>query len=110
MGNVIERLSPSLPEKPPVLIKERSTSDTNYSSTTLLLRSVIIMANMVTDPSNPASAGALAALGFLIGLSIIAIVATAIKRRRNTKRQKAMVVDQQWIAETVKGMLFSKAL
>ncbi len=108
MGNVIGALPSPRSQVRAVLVKKRTTGGTNYSSTTLLLRSVITMANMVTDPANTASTVALAVLDFLIGLSIIAIVATAIKRRRNTKRQKAMVVDQQWIGETVKGTLFSK--
>ncbi len=110
MGNVIGALPLTRTQVRAFLVKERTIGDTNHSSTTLLLRCVITMANMVTDPDNPASAGALAVLGFLVGLSIIAIVATAIKRRRNTKRQKAMVVDPQWIGETMKGTLFSKAL
>lgn len=68
------------------------------------------MTDVVADSANTVPIGAIAVLGFFVGISIILIIAKVIKGRRDPKRKKAMVADQQWLNDTGKGTLLSRAL
>ena len=73
------------------------------------MRSVATMTDIVADSANTVPIGAIAVLGFFVGISIILIIAKVIKGRRDPKRKKAMVADQQWLSDTGKGTLLSRA-
>lgn len=65
---------------------------------------VAIEADIVADSANPVTIGAIAVLGFLVGLSIVTIFARVMRRRRDSKRISAMVADQEWHCQTGTGV------
>lgn len=59
----------------------------------------------MADSGNSMTIGAVAVLGFLIGLSIMAIFARAMRRRCDARRSSAMAADQEWHGSTGTGVV-----
>lgn len=65
---------------------------------------VITKVDIVADSASPVTIGAVAVLGFFIGLFIITIFARVIRRRRGSQRHPAMVADEEWHGQIGRGM------
>ena len=68
------------------------------------------MADKIVDSVDWVNIGAIAALGFVIGSLIFVVIAMVIEKRRDPRRRGALVTEQQWLLETGKGTIPSKAL
>lgn len=72
------------------------------------MRSLVTLADLTADSADVVAIGAIPALGFVVGLVAVVIIAIVIKGRRGPKRRKVMFADQPSFDETGKGTSPSK--
>ena len=72
------------------------------------MRSLVTLADLTAESADAVAIGAIAALGFFVGLVTTVIFAIVIKRRRGPKRRKVMFADQPSFVQTGKGTSPSK--